>query len=128
MDELDYATDIRKYTPNVDAASIEGLIKHLGIALKGRDSSLVACSEKSERDRIRDHFLKKKLALAHADADLDQAIIDICRKMAKRPGQAARDVLLPACGEIRQAWRVCAIISPPAAGSRGKRRVHRDRP
>jgi len=83
MVELDYASDIRKYTPNVDAAPIEGLIKHLGIALKGRDSALVACSEKSERDRIRDRFLKKKLGLAHADADLDKAITDICRKMAK---------------------------------------------
>lgn len=83
MVELDYASDIRKYTPNVDAAFVAGIIQHLGIALKGRDSSLVACSEKGERDRIRDHFLKKKLGLAHADADLDKAIIDTCQKMAK---------------------------------------------
>jgi len=83
MTDLDYATDIRKYMPSVDAACVTGLIKHLGIALKGKDSSLVACSEKSERDRIRDHFLKKKLGLAHADADLDKAIADTCQRMAK---------------------------------------------
>lgn len=83
MVENDYAADIQKYTPSVDAASVAGLIKHLGIALKGKDSSLVACSKKSERDRIRDHFLKKKLALAIADADLDKAIADTCQRMAK---------------------------------------------
>ena len=82
MGEFDYAADIRKYTPSVAPASLAGLVKHLGIALKGKDSALVACSDKSERDRIRDHFLKKKLALAHADADLDQAIVDTCKRMA----------------------------------------------
>jgi hypothetical protein len=83
MVDHDYATDIQKYTQRVDAASVGGLVKHLGIALKGKDSALVACSEKSERDRIRDHFLKKKLGLTHADADLDKAIADTCQKMAK---------------------------------------------
>lgn len=82
MADHDYAADIRKYTPSVDAACVAGLVKHLGIALKGKDSSLVACSEKSERDRIRDHFLKKKLGLAHADADLDKVIAETCQKMA----------------------------------------------
>ncbi|MBX9589098.1 MAG: DUF2853 family protein [Hyphomonadaceae bacterium] len=81
MGEFDYANDVRKYTPSVDAASVAGLIKHLGIALKGKDSALVACSDKSERDRVRDHFLKKKLGLTQADADLDKAIFDICQRM-----------------------------------------------
>ena len=51
--------------------------------LKGRDSSFVACSDSSERDRVREHFLKKKLGLAMPDAELDEAIIEICQRMAK---------------------------------------------
>jgi hypothetical protein len=45
------------------------------------DASLVACGDKSERDRVRDSFLKKKLALTAPDAELDQAVMDVCQKM-----------------------------------------------
>jgi len=41
----------------------------------------VACHDKSERNRVRDHFLKTKLALAGSDADLDKAIMEVCEKM-----------------------------------------------
>ena len=81
MADTDYAADIAKYTKTVDAKAVAGLVKHLGIALKGVDSSLVACSDKSERDRVRDSFLKKKLALTAPDAELDTAITSICQTM-----------------------------------------------
>jgi hypothetical protein len=35
----------------------------------------------SGRDRVRDSFLKKKLALTRPDVALDKAIIDVCQKM-----------------------------------------------
>lgn len=82
MSDVDYAKDIRRYVEGVDAKAVAGLVKHLGIALKARDSSLVACSDKGERDRVRDHFLKMKLGLANADSDLDKAIMEICQRMA----------------------------------------------
>lgn len=82
MAEHDYAGDIRRYTPHVEEACVKAVMKHLGIALKGRDSSLVACTDKTERDRIRDHFLKKKLGLTHADAELDKSIVETCQRMA----------------------------------------------
>ena len=41
----------------------------------------MACNDKSERDRVRDSFLKKKLALTGTDADLDKAVMDVCQKM-----------------------------------------------
>jgi hypothetical protein len=46
-----------------------------------RDASFVACQDKSERDRVRDSFLKKKLALTVSEADLDKAVMDVCQKM-----------------------------------------------
>lgn len=77
----DWSADVKKYAPNASPAAINGIIKHLGIALQKRDSSLVACSDKVERDRIRDHFLRKKLELTNSDAELDKAVVDVCQKM-----------------------------------------------
>lgn len=77
----DWSADVKKYAPNANPAAINGIIKYLGIALQKRDSSLVACADKAERDRIRDHFLKKKLELTQNDADLDKAVVEVCQKM-----------------------------------------------
>ena len=77
----DWAHDVRKYISDADDDAIKGIVKHCGIALQSRDASFVACNDKSERDRVRDSFLKKKLALTLPDAELDQAIMDICQKM-----------------------------------------------
>ncbi len=70
----DWASDVRKYAPNADDKAIAAIVRHCGIALQKRDSSLVSFSDKAELDRIRDGFLKKKLALTAPDADLDKAI------------------------------------------------------
>jgi hypothetical protein len=78
----DYAEDIKKYTSSVNEAAVKGLVKHLGIALRSRDSSLVSCSDKTELDRVRDGFMKKKLALTDGDDALDSALAEVCTKMA----------------------------------------------
>jgi Protein of unknown function (DUF2853) len=77
----DWITNVKKYAPNADSATIHGIVRHLGIALHGKDSSFVACTDKAERDRVRDHFLKRKLGLALDDAELDLGIADVCQKM-----------------------------------------------
>jgi hypothetical protein len=77
----DWATDVKRYAPNADNAAVTGIVKHLGIALKRPDASLVACADKSERDRVRESFLKKKLALSLPDTELDQAIMEMCQRM-----------------------------------------------
>ena len=59
----DWASDVKKYAPNADDKVIAGIVKHCGIALQKQDSSLVSFSDKAETDRVRDGFLKKKLAL-----------------------------------------------------------------
>jgi hypothetical protein len=77
----DWAADVKKYVPNADDLAIKGIVKHCGIALQSRDGSFVSCTDKAERDRVRDSFLKKKLALAENDGDLDKAVMDICQVM-----------------------------------------------
>jgi hypothetical protein len=73
-DEIDYSANVSKYSPNVDKAAVDGIIRHLGIALRSKDASLVAASDPTELERVREGFLKKKLALTESDADLDAAI------------------------------------------------------
>lgn len=77
----DWTSDVKKFAPNADEAAIKGIIKHCGIALQNRDASYVACSDKTERDRVRDGFLKKKLALTASDDELDRAVMDVCQAM-----------------------------------------------
>lgn len=78
---IDYAEDVKRYEAAADEAAIEKIKKHLGIALKSLDASLVSCSSKDELARVRDSWCKKKLALEHDDAALDAAIKEICETM-----------------------------------------------
>ncbi len=79
--QVNYADDVKKYTQSVDAGAVAGIVKHLGIALRSKDSSLVVGSDPEELARVRDGFLKKKLALTQSDAELDAAIKDVMTKM-----------------------------------------------
>jgi len=81
MADVDYAANVKKYAPACDAKVIAGIVKHLGIALKSNDASVVACSSKSELERVRESWLKKKLALTNTDAELDAAINEVCERM-----------------------------------------------
>lgn len=77
----DYMDDVKKYAKNVNEAAVAKIVKHLGIALRNRDSSLVSGTDKSELDRVREKWLKKKLELTQSDADLDKAIAAVMEKM-----------------------------------------------
>ena len=77
----EYVEKVRKYVPDCNEAAVAGIVKHLGIALRSRDASLVSCSSKEERARVRDSWCKKKLGLEHSDADLDKIIGDVCEQM-----------------------------------------------
>lgn len=73
----DWAADVRKYSPNADDAAINGVVRHCGIALQKRDSSLVSFSDPSELARVRDGFMKKKLGLTDDDAALDASLAEV---------------------------------------------------
>ena len=76
----DYSENVAKYT-TANESAIDGIVKHLGIALRNRDSSLVSCTDPAELNRIRDGFMKKKLALTDSDAELEKTLSEICEQM-----------------------------------------------
>jgi len=77
----DWATDVKKYDPAANDAAIKGIVRHCGIALQKADSSLVSFSDPKELARVRDGFLKKKLALSQDDAALDASIAEVGQAM-----------------------------------------------
>ena len=78
---IDHHAELKRYVPAPDEKAVAGIIKHLGIALKSNDAAVVSCSSKDELARVRDSWLKKKLALGDDDKALDAAIKDVCEKM-----------------------------------------------
>jgi Protein of unknown function (DUF2853) len=76
-DYKDYLPNVAKYATPVDEAAVKGIVRHCGIALAKRDSSLVSMTDKKERDRVRDSFLKKKLALTAPEGELDAAVASV---------------------------------------------------
>lgn len=80
--QVDYTEDVKKYAPFADAAAVAGIVKHLGIALRGRDSSLVSAGDAEELKRVREGFMKKKLGLMQNDDELDAAVQEVMKTMA----------------------------------------------
>ncbi len=82
-DAADFLPDVERYRPGADTAAVAGIVKHLGIALANpkADSAMVACSDASELDRVRDSWLKRKLARTESDSDLDAAVQAVCQEM-----------------------------------------------
>jgi Protein of unknown function (DUF2853) len=70
-----------KYATNVHTAALDGLARNYALVLSNKDSQFVSCGDDAERDTVRTNFLKKKLALANSDADLNGAIEAVCGKM-----------------------------------------------
>lgn len=77
----DWLSDVQKYAPDADPEHVAGIVRYCGIALRNRDSSLVSFSSPEESARVRDNFLKKKLALDHDDSTLDAAIASVGERM-----------------------------------------------
>ena len=77
----DYLADVQRYDSGADAAVVEKIVKHLGIALQSKDASLVSCSDQSELDRVREKWCMKKLG--HTDeAKCDEIIASVCETMS----------------------------------------------
>ncbi len=76
-----YIPEIEKYTGPVNGEAVAGIVRHLGIALRNRNSSYVASTDPEELKRVRESWLKKKLKLSASDAELDGAIQAVVQKM-----------------------------------------------
>jgi hypothetical protein len=77
----DYLADVKKYDAAADADVVNKIVKHLGIALRNRDSSLVSCSDEKELDRVKANWIVKKLGVTEA-AKADAAIEKVCKAMS----------------------------------------------
>jgi hypothetical protein len=74
-------------------ATVDKIVKHLGIALRSRDSSLVSCSDPSELDRVREKWCEKKLGSTNAGRRRRGDRQGV-RGNERRPEQEPRHVLL----------------------------------
>lgn len=81
MDQ-DWLAHVRTYAANADEAVVKKIVNYCGIALRNRDSSLVSFSDPTETARVRENYLRKKLALTDDDAALDSGIASIGQRMA----------------------------------------------
>ncbi len=62
----DYIEDVRRYDAGADTDTVGKIVKHLGIALSSKDSSLVSVSQPQELDRVRTKWGVGKLGLDDA--------------------------------------------------------------
>lgn len=76
-----YLAKVVKYDPDAQLAYVKKIVNYLGIALTSRDGQLVACSDPSERDTVRDNFLAKKLGVTGEQSDLDAKVLAVCETM-----------------------------------------------
>ncbi len=72
---------VKKFVPAPNEQAVAGIVRHLGIALRKRDSSLVAATDPEEMKRVRESWLKKTLGLQESDEDLDKAVRTVTDKM-----------------------------------------------
>lgn len=77
----DYLADVRKYDATADEDVVNKIVKHLGIALRNRDSSLVSCTDPEELDRVREKWCMKKLGETDT-AKCDSVIEKVCETMS----------------------------------------------
>lgn len=67
-DPNDYIDDVKRYVPTASIDHVKKIVNYCGIALRSRDSSLISCSDETEKNRVRDGFCFKKLGMDKAIA------------------------------------------------------------
>lgn len=73
-----YYTNVKKYDAKAKRKTVENIVKYCGVALRSRDSSLVACSDEAELKRVADGFVTKKLEKSSGQMDL---VKEVCQDM-----------------------------------------------
>jgi Protein of unknown function (DUF2853) len=76
----DYLADVQKYDSGADEAAVNKIVKHLGIALRNKDSALVSASDQTELDRVKEKWCAKKLGVTGPEADA--AVEAVAKTMA----------------------------------------------
>ncbi len=78
-----YWDAVKKYDAKADEDVVRKIVNYCGISLNSRDGKFVACTDETERNTVRDGFIKKKLGLKGEDADLDAKVMAVCEQMKK---------------------------------------------
>lgn len=78
---VDYVADVKKYDATASEETVNKIVKHLGIALRNRDSALVSCGDPKELERVRQRWCEKKLGVTDA-AKCDAVIEKVCQTMS----------------------------------------------
>ena len=76
-----YNEKMKEIESDYDASLLEKITRSLGPSIYNKDAETIACSDQSERDRVRDSFLSKKLGLTEDQESLDKAILEVCETM-----------------------------------------------
>lgn len=80
---IPYFNDVKRYDPLANEDIVRKIVNHCGIALSSQDARYVACSDETERNRVRDSWLKKKLGVEGSDVDLDKKVQNVCSIMQR---------------------------------------------
>lgn len=73
-----YYANVKKFDGRAKRDVVQNIVKYCGVALKSRDSSLVACSDETEVKRVATGFATKKLGLKTGQMDL---VKGVCQDM-----------------------------------------------
>lgn len=76
-----YLADVQKYDAGADEEVVGKIVKHLGIALRNRDSSLVSCTDPKELERVRTSWIGKKLGVTD-EAQANAVIEKVCEQLS----------------------------------------------
>lgn len=77
----DYLADVKKYDAGAAEEVVSKIVKHLGIALRNRDSALVSCTDAKELERVKAGWIAKKLGVDD-DRTADSVLEKVCKTMA----------------------------------------------
>lgn len=81
MADKDYLSDVKKYDATASADVVGKIVKHLGIALRSNDASLVSCTDPEELDRVKKGWIAKKLGETDG-AKADSVLQKVCETMS----------------------------------------------
>lgn len=73
-----YYANVQKYDRSAKRGTVESIVKYCGVALRSRDSSLVACSDETEKKTVAKGFVTKKLGL---NTGQEALVEDVCAQM-----------------------------------------------
>ena len=87
-----YMDKVKKYAPDATEEQVQKIVNYLGVSVMNNDARLISCSDKTERDRVRDGFAAKKLGLSSDEAET--MIEKLCQDMKGDGSQKNRVAFL----------------------------------